>query len=92
MAISKRLLSTPIEESQNCTLVVQADQVTEEILKLFYDVVDGWYQTGRIDWDDLLDRVDGAELEDGTILDLGNSMVSPAIVKIKKHVRDYRRS
>jgi hypothetical protein len=74
------------------TLVVQADQVTEEILKFFYDVVDGWYQTGRIDWEDLLDRVDGAELEDGTILDLGNSMVSPAIVKIKKCVRDYRRS
>ena len=79
-----------IEESQNYALVTQADQVTEEILQLIYDIVDGWYPTGRIDWEDLLDRVDGAELEDGTVLDLGDDMLSPAIVKIKKCARKYR--
>jgi hypothetical protein len=77
---------------KNYTPVVQASQVTEEILQLIYDIVDGWYPTGRIDWKDLLDRVDGAELEDGTVLGLGDDMLSPAIVKIKKHVRGYRRS
>ncbi len=77
------------------TPVVQANQVTEEILQFAYDVVDGWYQgTSRMtisDWEDLLDRIDGLELEDGTILDLGKNMLSPAIKKIKAHVRDYRR-
>lgn len=72
--------------------ITKSHEVTEEIRQLFYDAVDGWYPTGRIDWHDLLDRVDGAELKDGTILDLGDSMVSPAIRAIKGYVRDYRRS
>lgn len=80
-----------METGKEYTRVFRADEVTEEIMELAYGVVDGWYQTGRIDWEDFLDRFDGAELSDGTILDLGEDMVSPAIKKIKSYVRDYRR-
>ena len=49
-------------------------------------VHDGWYATGRIDWEDFLDRV-----EQRTDYDLGSSLDSPLIRRIKAHVRAYRR-
>jgi hypothetical protein len=67
-------------------------------MEIVFDVVDGWYQQGRIDWEDLLDRVEGSDLEDGSKIDFGNGLnedgtdVSPAIKKIKSLVRKYRRS
>jgi hypothetical protein len=76
---------------KNYTLVVQASQVTDEIMEIAYGITEGWYQTGRIDWHDFLGHIDGSELSDGSILDLGDSMLSPAIKKIKSYVRDYRR-
>jgi hypothetical protein len=60
-------------------------------MDIAYSLTEGWYQTGRIDWHDFLDRMDDIELTDGTILDLGEDMLSPAIKKIKSYVRDYRR-
>jgi len=72
-------------------IVIEESQVTEEILQIAFDVVDGWYQDVRVDWEDAIDRMDGAELPDGSILDLGNSMMSPAIRKIKREVAKYRR-
>lgn len=71
-------------------LIKEANQVNDEILRLVFDIVDGWYPDGPIDWEDLLDRVDRAELSDGSIVDLGDSMISPAIKKIKREVRKYR--
>lgn len=47
---------------------------------------DGWYPSGRIDWEDFLDR-----LEQQTDFDLGNSLDSPLIRRIKAHVRAYRK-
>ena len=73
-------------------LIIEADQVTAEILQLAYSIVDGWYSDGtRIDWEDFLYRMDSSELDDGSRIDLGNSMLSPAIRKIKSEVRKYRR-
>jgi hypothetical protein len=69
---------------------VEAADVTQEILDLALDVANGWHRVGRIDWEDLLDRFDGTVLADGQILDLGDSMVTPAINKIKNYVRRNR--
>lgn len=74
------------------TSVTTAEQVTEEIKKAAEDIYDGWYANEpRIDWDDFLDRLDGVPLEDGTQLDLGNSVVSPAVKKIKTHINAYKK-
>lgn len=79
------------------TTVIEAEQVTDEILTEAENVHNGWYAGRRIDWDDLLDRVDGMDLADGTVLDLGNWLnpdgtdESDAIKKIKKHIRAYRK-
>lgn len=68
-----------------------AADVTAEILALAVEVADDLYQDDKIDWEDVLDRMDRATLADGRTLDLGESMISPAIRTIKKHVRDLRK-
>jgi hypothetical protein len=75
------------------TSVFEAADVTGEILGLAERIFDGWFADGRerIDWHDFLDRLDGATLDDESTLDLGTDLSSPAIVKIKAHVREYRR-
>jgi hypothetical protein len=67
------------------------EDVTVEILTMAEQIHDGWYPTGRVDWEDFLDRLDGAELDDGSTLDLGDSMLSPAVVVLKKYVLAHRR-
>ena len=69
-----------------------ADQVTDEIAEAAYEIADGRYQDTRIDWDLLLDRLDGMELKDGSVLDLGSNLLSPAITEIRKRVRKMRRA
>jgi hypothetical protein len=66
-----------------------ASDITEEIVTVATDVVDGWYPEGRIDWEDLLERIDGTELADGSRLDMGESMMSEAITRLKREVRKY---
>jgi len=58
-----------------------ADSIREDI----ESVHDGWYSEGPIDWDDFLWRLEGA------MYDLGESMSSPAIRRIKAIVRELRR-
>lgn len=57
----------------------------EELLTEAEAIVDGWYAEGRVDWGDFLDR-----LEERTDYDLGDSLDSPLIRRVKKHVREYR--
>lgn len=74
------------------TRMVEASEVTDEVLEYAVEEADSRYPSPeRIDWEDVLDRLDGTRLNDDTRLDLGNSYDSPAIRKIKKHVRDVRR-
>lgn len=73
------------------TQPVKAEDVTEELVHLVWDVVDGWYQEGRIDWGDVWDRVDGSELADGTRLDLGNDLNTPALAALKRAIQKRRR-
>lgn len=72
--------------------VRRVDQVTDEIVQAAQEIVDGWYPKGRIDWEDVWDRLDGASLEDGTVLDLGDNLLSPALVYIKKEIQHARKA
>lgn len=71
--------------------VSQAGEVDEEILELATSIHDSFYSQGEIDWHDFLDRMDGTVLKDGKALDLDGNLNSPAIVKIKTHVRLLRK-
>jgi hypothetical protein len=69
-----------------------ADELTEEIIDAAYEIGEGWYPDTRIDWDDLIDRLDRQGIErDGKELDLGEDMLSPFIVKLKREVNKRRR-
>jgi len=58
-----------------------ADSIREDIESTF----DGWFSEGPIDWEDFLDRLEGRTY------DLGESMDSPAIRRIKAIVRELRK-
>lgn len=72
--------------------VIEANDVTENVLESAEKVYDGWFaDADRIDWDDFIFRLENRGLEDGTELDFGDSILTPAIEKIKRHIRTYRR-
>jgi hypothetical protein len=75
------------------TEIRTAADVTPEILDLAEHIEAGWWSgDARIDWGEFVDRMDGARLKDGTRLDVGADLDSPAIRKIKKHIRDLRKA
>lgn len=73
------------------TKVTEAGEVTEEILTVA-EQTEEWFGDDQIDWDEFWDRMDGSILKDGTRLDLGGSNDSPAMRKIKKHIRNLRKA
>lgn len=73
------------------TTVTTAEQVTEEILSLTEGVIEGWYNDGKVDWEDVWDRIEGSHLDDGTVLNLGNNTDTPAMRKIQRHIRQWLR-
>jgi hypothetical protein len=76
----------------NFTTVTSITDVTDEIKSAAESIYDGWYaNVPQIDWYDFIDRLDGIPLIDGTTLDLGNNMQSPAILVIIKHIRKYKK-
>ncbi len=76
-------------DKQWTTLNTVAD-VTEEVLEIAREIVDGWYADGRVDWDNVWDRMEGTELKDGTFLDMGTDLTVPALSKIKRVLRSER--
>ena len=73
------------------TAVREAADVTDEILAIAESIEEGWYGGGaRIDWDDLVNRLDGSALKDGTRVDMGGRTDTPAIRKIQRHIRAQR--
>jgi hypothetical protein len=68
-----------------------AKDVTEEMLETVRDIVEGWYNDGPIDWEDVWNRADGTRLDDGTYLDMGDTNDSPAMRKIQRVIRAERR-
>jgi len=75
------------DQMRKLTSVLRKEDVTDEIIDIVLDVVEGWYNEGRIDWEDVWDRSEGAELKDGTELDFGTDLASPAMREIKKRIR-----
>lgn len=68
-----------------------AADVTDEIIELAHGIVDGWYPEGKIDWTDFLERLERRTLDNGDTIDLGTDWQSPAIRKIQREIREYRR-
>lgn len=64
--------------------------VTDEILDAGRDIIDGWYSESRIDTEEFIDRLDETPLEDGTYLDLGEFILSPALKYIISKMREYK--
>lgn len=70
--------------------VETAEDVTDEILEIVKGIVEGWYDEGRIEWDDVWDRMERTYLDDGRGIDMGEDLDSPAIRKIKREIRKWR--
>lgn len=77
----------------NATLILSDDlkvadldtAVLDELERLVLDIVEGWYEGTRIDWEDVWDRLDGTELADGRTLDIP-SLISPVQNALKKRI------
>ncbi|MFH9731943.1 hypothetical protein [Streptomyces sp. NPDC017260] len=68
-----------------------AEDVTPEVIEIIQGIVEGWYDSGRIDWEDVWDRAEKQQLEDGRELDFGSDLASLAQEKIKKEIRAWRK-
>ncbi|MFI6495997.1 hypothetical protein [Nonomuraea typhae] len=62
-------------------------EVTDELVEAAYEIVDGWYQTGQIDWEDVWDRLE-RQIDD---LDLGTDLGSPELKELKRRVLKMRK-
>jgi hypothetical protein len=71
--------------------VESADDVTEEIIERVQGIVEGWYNEGPIDWGDVWDRMENTRLNDDRGIDMGSDRNSPAIRKIKRDIRAWRK-
>jgi hypothetical protein len=67
-----------------------AEDVTDEVLEIVRGIVEGWYDEGRIDWEDVWDRMEKSVLDDGRGIDMGSDLGTPAIRKIKSEIRKWR--
>jgi hypothetical protein len=62
-----------------------ASDIDGELLDLARNAVDGWYASGRIDWDNVWDRMDGQWLPSReAFLDLGNETDPPPMKAIRR--------
>lgn len=64
-----------------------AEDVTEEMIQMARNVVDGWYEGRRVDWDDVWSRLDGSSMEDGTQLDLPQDLLSPVFAVLRREAK-----
>lgn len=69
-----------------------AEDVTEEILQIAEETYDGWFDDDQpIDWEEFIDRMcKEGYLSDETRLEF-EEYDNPAVRKIQRHVRAYRR-
>lgn len=69
-----------------------AGDVTQEMIDATIDIVEGWYNDTRVDWEDVWDRLDGSTLSDGTKLELPEDLLSPVFAKLRREVRKSQRT
>jgi hypothetical protein len=74
-------------KTKEFTLVEQAGEVTPEVLVCVDSVIGGHYATGRVDWEDVWERLENYKLADGSSIDMGSMLNSPAMKRIKAYVR-----
>lgn len=70
--------------------VRNVEDVTDEVLEIVKGIIEGWYDEGRTDWENVWDRVEKVPLDDGRGIDMGEDLDSPAIRRIKKEIRAWR--
>ena len=68
-------------DSKTYTTPVEAADVTGEMIEAMREIKSGWPDDP---WEDQLDRLDGMELADGTTLDLGEDLLSPACRRLRR--------
>ena len=81
-------------ERRRSTEVVQAADVTDEILAIASAMEDAWFRNDVwIDWRSFFDDLDGSMIPSTQReLDLGDDYDSPAMNRIQRHIRKRRMS
>lgn len=74
------------DDARTWPQVVEADDVTPEILAEAVEIVDGWYMDCPFDWEDFFSR-----LESSLCVDTGSQWDTPAIKKIQAAARKAKR-
>ena len=70
----------------------EASDITPEILTMAEEVYDGWFDGDEpIDWEEFLDRMAGYSLQEDPPWEF-DSTDNAAVRKVKRHIREYRRS
>lgn len=71
--------------------MVEAADVTDEVIEYTVELVDAEYGDSPIDWQHIVDdRLDGMYLADNRTLNLGDQYDTPAIRKVQREVRKIR--
>lgn len=65
----------------------QAADVTTELVELVYGYAEAPMGGHMLTWEELWDRTDGARLNDGSTLDWGDQLDTPAMRKVQREVR-----
>lgn len=66
------------------TAVIAATDVTKEILDLVRDIGSGSPVDRPVDWESVWERLEAARLDDGTMVDMGGEIDTPAMRKIQE--------
>lgn len=62
--------------------------ITDEVREIVQSTVEGWYPSGRIEWNDLWDRIESVPLDDGTKPSLPGDLSSPVFKELKKIAKE----
>lgn len=68
-----------------------ANVVTEEVIDIVWRITEGHFPGTPIDWDEVWERLDGDELEDGRMFNMDNADGTPALIGIKQEILRLRR-
>lgn len=64
----------------------EAADITDEVVDMAVELVDGFYQNRKTDWEDVLYRLERQTLSDGRGIDFGEQDNTPAIRCLKRRV------
>jgi hypothetical protein len=71
--------------------VATKEDVTPDVVEMVWGVVEGWYLNEAIDWQAVLERVEGYTLPDRRRISFGPEDDSPAIRSIKSTIRKMKK-